>query len=76
MFSSIVMAGLSSLLLLVSAVSYLRIRDSKMIFLMVAFLAFTVKGILLAADIFSQSLALIVLDFAIIVSLYLTVVKR
>ncbi len=70
------MAGLSSLLLLVSAVSYLRIRDSKMIFLMVAFLAFTVKGILLAADIFSQSLALIVLDLAIIVSLYLTVVKR
>jgi len=70
------MTGLSFLLLLVSAVSYLRIRDSKMLFLMVAFLVFMVKGMLLVADVVSQSLVLIALDLVIIVSLYLTVVKR
>jgi len=70
------MTGLSFLLLLVSAVSYSRIRDSKMLFLTVAFLVFMVKGMLLVADVVSQSLALIALDLVIIVSLYLTVVKR
>jgi len=70
------MTGLSFLLLLVSAVSYSRIRDSKMLFLMVAFLVFMVKGMLLVADVVSQSLVLIALDLVIIVSLYLTVVKR
>jgi len=75
-FSSIVMAGLSFLLLLVSAVSYSRIRDLKMLFLTSAFLMFMIKGILLIADIASQSFLLIVFDLVIIVSLYLTVAKR
>jgi len=35
-----------------------------------------VKGMLLVADVVSQSLVLIALDLVIIVSLYLTVVKR
>lgn len=70
------MTGLSFLLLLVSAVSYSRIRDLKMLFLTSAFLMFMIKGILLIADIASQSFLLIVFDLVIIVSLYLTVAKR
>jgi len=70
------MLGLSFLLLVVSAVSYARIKDMKMLFLVAAFSLFLLKGIFIIADISSESLSLIVIDLLIIVSLYLTVVKR
>jgi len=70
------MLGLSFLLMLVSAVSYSRIRDIKMLFLVAAFSLFFVKGIFLLADAAHQSLILIMFDLLIIVSLYLTVVRR
>ncbi|KAA0002847.1 MAG: hypothetical protein DRN33_03245 [Thermoplasmata archaeon] len=75
-FSSIVMLGLAFLLLIVSAVSYARIKDIKMLFLVAAFSMFLLKGIFLITDIANQSLSLIVLDLLIIVFLYLTVVRR
>jgi len=70
------MLGLSFLLMLVSVVSYLRIKDIKMLFLVAAFSLFFVKGIFLLAEVAHQSLILIVFDLLIIVSLYLTVVRR
>lgn len=70
------MLGLSFLLMLVSAVSYSRIRDIKMLFLVAAFSLFFVKGIFLLADAAHQSLILIMFDLLIIVFLYLTVVRR
>ncbi len=70
------MMGLSFLLLMVSVVSYMRIRDIKMVFLIIAFLLFLVKGVLLLTDTTQQSLSLIVLDLIILISLYVTVAKR
>jgi len=70
------MLGLSFLLMLVSVVSYLRIKDIKMLFLVAAFSLFFVKGIFLLAEAAHQSLILIVFDLLIIVFLYLTVVRR
>jgi len=75
-FSSIVMAGLATLLLLVSLTSYLRLRSLKMLFLVAAFSVFVLKGALLLAERAEQSTGLIVLDLFIIVFLYLTVAKR
>jgi len=62
--------------MLVSVVSYLRIKDIKMLFLVTAFSLFFVKGIFLLAEAAHQSLILIVFDLLIIVFLYLTVVRR
>jgi len=45
------MLGLSFLLMLVSVVSYLRIKDIKMLFLVAAFSLFFVKGIFLLAEV-------------------------
>jgi len=70
------MLGLSFLLVLISGVSYSRIRDLKMLFLVAAFSLFFVKGIFLLTEAAHQSLVLIVLDLLVIVFLYLTVVRR
>lgn len=75
-FSSIVMAGLATLLLLVSLTSYLRLRSLKMLFLVAAFSVFVLKGVLLLTEWAEQSTGLIVLDLFIIIFLYLTVAKR
>ena len=74
-FSSILMTGLASLLLIVSFTSYLRMRSITLLFLIAAFSMFMLKGILLLAEIAEQSTGLIVLDVFIIIFLYLTVTK-
>ena len=74
-FSSILMTGLASLLLIVSFTSYLRMRSLTLLFLIAAFSMFMLKGILLLAEIVEQSTGLIVLDVFIIIFLYLTVTK-
>jgi len=74
-FSSILMTGLASILLIVSFTSYLRMRSITLLFLIAAFSFFMLKGILLLAELAEQSTGLIVLDVFIIISLYLTVTK-
>jgi len=49
-FSSILMTGLASLLLIVSFTSYLRMRSMKLLFLIAAFSGFMLKGILLLTE--------------------------
>jgi hypothetical protein len=75
-FSSILMAGLAALLLIVSVVSYLRMRTINMALLVVVFGIFILKGVLLIADIAEQSTGLVILDLFIIIFLYLTVARR
>jgi len=74
-FSSILMTGLASLLLIVSFTSYLRMRSMKLLFLIAAFSGFMLKGILLLTELAKQSTGLIALDLFIIIFLYLTVMK-
>jgi hypothetical protein len=75
-FSSILMTGLAALLLIVSFISYLRMRTLNMMFLVAAFSIFIVKGILLLTEIADQSTGLVILDVFIIVFLYLTIARR
>jgi hypothetical protein len=75
MFESVVNAGLSLLLFSISAVSFHRIRDMKLMFISGAFLLFFVKSVaaLLYEDLLS-SLALV--DLIIIVMLYLAAARK
>jgi len=76
LFSSVVMAGLSLLLFLVSLLSFQRVRDSKLFFVTVAFFLFFLKGVIISLDFLEQNLYLVVMDLIIIFSLYLTIVKK
>jgi len=76
LFSSVVMAGLSLLLFVVSLLSFYRVRDSKLFFVTVAFFLFFFKGVIISLDFLEQSLYLVVMDLFIIFSLYLTIVKK
>jgi hypothetical protein len=75
LFASVVNAGLSLLLFSISAVSFYRIRDMKLMFISGAFLLFFVKSgtALLYEDLLS-SLALV--DLVIIVMLYLAAARK
>ncbi|MCI0480446.1 MAG: hypothetical protein L0213_02520 [Candidatus Dadabacteria bacterium] len=78
------LTGFSLLLFLVSAVTYWRIRSQRLLFVCLAFALFFVKGLLLTVGIFSSSVnemfavstQVILLDFAIMMFLYLGIAKR
>jgi len=70
------MAGLSLLLFIISLISYLRIKDSKFLFVTIAFLLFFLKGLLISLKYFEQQLQLVIIDLLVIIFLYLTIVKR
>ena len=73
---TIVMTGLSLLLFVVSLISYLRIKDSKFLFVTLAFLLFFIKGAAVSLNYVEQQFQLVIIDLFIILFLYLTVVKR
>ena len=70
------MAGLSLLLFTVSLISYTRMRDSKFLFVTLAFLLFFMKGIAISLNYLQQQFQLVIMDLLIIFFLYLTIVKR
>ena len=76
LFLSIVVAGFSLLLALVSFVAYYRLHATKLLIVGMAFLGFVVKGLLIAFGVFSQGLIGLVIDFAIIVFLYFAAIKK
>lgn len=76
LFSSVVMAGLSLLLFLVSLLSFYRVRDSKLFFVTLAFFLFFLKGVIISLRFLEQNLYLVVVDLIIILFLYLTIVKK
>ena len=55
------MAGLATLLLIVSFASYLRMRTMNMAFLVAVFAIYIAKGILLLAEVVNQSTGLVIL---------------
>ena len=74
LFSSVVIAGLSFLLFFISLISYHRIRETKLLFISIAFFLFFVKsiiGILLNIENY-----LILIDLIIIIMLYVAAAKK
>ena len=76
LFISIIMAGLAGLLLIVSFASWYRLRNIKLFFVSLAFLAFLIKAVLLIFEIIIQDDAVIIIDFVILFLLYFSVVKK
>ena len=76
LFLTIIMAGLSGLILLVSFVSWYRIRAVKLVIVSLAFSAFFIKAVLLIFEFIVQDEKSIVIDSIIIILLYLAVVKK
>lgn len=73
---AILIAGFSILVFLVSIAAFIKLKVSKFILVSIAFLLFFIKGILLILDVISQSQIAFVIDFLIIVFLYIAVVKK
>ena len=70
------MAGLSLLLLVVSLVSFYRVKTSKFLFIALAFFLFFVKGVAVSVEYLEQQFPLVIMDLFIIFFLYLTIVKK
>jgi hypothetical protein len=83
-FLRVALMGFSLLLFAVSAVSYWRVRNNRLLIIASAFAAFFVKGLVLTLAIFVESLdsafsasvELIALDFVILALMYLGIAKR
>jgi hypothetical protein len=73
---SILIAGFSGLLFIVSIAAYNRIRSVKLLFISLAFFMFIVKGLLLIFEIFVQDKIMIAIDFVILILLYFASVKK
>ena len=76
LFLSILIAGFSLLLFIVSIIAYSRIKSVKLLIISFAFLAFTVKGVLLLLEFISQDMYATVIDFVVLVLLYLATAKK
>jgi hypothetical protein len=77
------LVGLSLILLLVSLISYRRTGSSRLLLVASALLVFMIKGIMLLAFLFLQSitestelLILVVMDLIIILFLYFAIAKK
>ena len=76
LFLSIVIAGLSLLLFVLSVVAYRRLRAARFLMVGCAFLVFTIKGILLITEMIMQDNISLVLDCVIILLLYGMVTRK
>ncbi len=83
-FLRVALMGFSLLLFAVSAVSYWRVRNNRLLLISAAFAAYFAKGLVLtlgifcscAAGTFDASMELIALDFVILALIYLGIAKR
>lgn len=73
---SILITGFSLLLFFVSMISYLKLRVSKFILIGIAFLGFTIKGILLLFEFISQGQIPLILDLFVIILIYFAIIKK
>ncbi len=83
-FLRVALMGFSLLLFITSVVSYVRVKNNRLLFISLAFAVFFVKGLVLSVAIFNESVdkvftaseELIALDFVILALIYLGIVKR
>ena len=76
LFLNILMAGLAGLLLLVSCISWYRIRSLKLAFVSLAFVGFFIKAILLIFSIIIQDEKAVIIDSIILILLYFSIIKK
>jgi len=76
LFLSIIIAGFSLLLAMVSMVAYYRLRAIKLLLVSMAFLAFVVKGVLIVIGIVNQDTLALGIDFVILVLLYFATIRK
>ena len=75
MFLTVLFGGLAALLMIVSAVSWFRLRSIKLGLLCIAFCLFIGKAVLLLSGWLHQDLEAILIDVGVIILLYGSVVK-
>ncbi len=82
-FLSILLAGLSFVLFIVSVLSYRRVKSVKILFVSIAFLLFFVKALVLIGSLLANTWEewgmrweLLLFDVIIIVMLYLSVARK
>jgi len=76
LFLTIVMAGVSGLLIFVSSVSWHRLRSFKLALVSCAFVIFFIKALLLISEIVHQDEKGVIIDCIILVFLYFAVIKK
>jgi len=76
LFLAIIVAGFAFLLSIVSLLSYYRLRSYKLLFVNVAFLVFFIKGILTIFSFLIQDELGLIIDFMILIFLYLAIIKK
>ena len=84
LFFTVALMGFSLILFVISVITYGRVRSTRPLLVSAAFGAFFVKGLLLTAGLFwdsvhetfRTSVPMLILDFAIMAFLYLGVAKR
>jgi len=72
-FSVVVIAGLSLLLFFISTISYIRIREMKLLFISLSFLVFSIKAIVF---LYMRDERIILMDLIIIALLYAAAAKK
>jgi hypothetical protein len=82
-FLTILLAGLSFLLFVVSILSYRRVQNVKILFVSIAFLLFFIKALVLLVSVISSTWdefgmrwELLLLDVIVIVMLYLSIARK
>ncbi len=82
-FLTILLAGLSFLLFVVSILSYRRVKSVKILFVSIAFLLFFIKALVLLVSVISNTWEefgmrweLLLLDVIVIVMLYLSIARK
>jgi len=76
LFLSLLITGFSLLLFFISIVSYMKLKITKFFIIGIAFLGFTTKGILLLLEIIAQDQLSLILDFFVIILMYLAIIKK
>ena len=75
-FLSILIVGFSILLFIVSIAAFSRLKQTKLILISLAFLAFAVKGTLVLVEYIELARIVLIIDFLILLALYFATVKR
>ncbi len=84
LFFTVALMGFSLILFVISAITYRRVRSTRLMLVSAAFGIFFIKGLLLTIGLFTRTIGdefytsiwVTILDFGILAFLYLSVAKR
>jgi len=73
---TLLITGFSSILFVVSIISYVKLKYVKFLLIGIAFLGFMMKGIFLLFEYIQQDQIPLVLDLFVIILMYLAIIKK